>query len=189
MPLWLALASTVLLPEERFTPRKVGGLLLAFGGVVIALSDRSGGATSWLGDLLSLLSAFCWGAIVLLVRVTPLSDMPQENQVFSQVLVSAPILLLLAPFFGPLVRDFQPIHIAGMTFQIIGVASFGFLGWFWLMKRYPANSVASFSFISPVAAVLMGWLLLDEQIANSVWLALVMVAIGITLINRPARAA
>lgn len=189
MPLWLALASTVLLPDERLTMRKALGLTLAFSGVVVALSDRSGGHVSWTGDLLALLSALSWAGIALLVRVTPLADVPPEQQLISQVVVSAPILLLLAPLFGSLLRDVQLIHLAGMAFQIIGVASLGFLFWFWLMKQYPANSVASFSFISPVASVLLGWLLLGEEIAPSIWIALVMVAVGITLINRRPRKA
>jgi drug/metabolite transporter (DMT)-like permease len=189
MPLWLALFSTVLLPDERLTRRKTLGLALAFSGVVVALSDRGGGQVSWAGDLLALCSALSWAGIALLVRVTPLADVPPEQQLISQVFVSAPILLLLAPLFGPLLREVEAIHLAGMAFQIIAVASLGFLAWFWLMKRYPANSVASFSFISPVASVLMGWFLLGEQIAPSIWLALVLVAVGITLINRRPRAA
>tara|TARA_R110002073_G_scaffold220540_4_gene380725 strand:- start:43 stop:717 length:675 start_codon:yes stop_codon:yes gene_type:complete len=188
MPLWLALASVVFLPEERLTQRKALGLALAFSGVILALSDRTGGQVSWAGDLLSLCSALCWGGIVLLVRVTPLAEVPPEQQLISQVAVSAPVLLVLAPLFGPFLRDVQLIHIAGMAFQIIGVASLGFLAWFWLMKRYPANSVASFSFISPVASVLMGWLLLGEEIAPTIWGALILVAVGITLINRRTRA-
>ncbi|WP_299558323.1 DMT family transporter [uncultured Sulfitobacter sp.] len=187
MPLWLALASQVLLPEERLTWFKSAGLALAMGGVVIALADRSGGQVSWAGDLLALAAALSWGGIALLVRVTPLAHVPPEQQLMSQVAVSAPILLLLAPLFGPLLREVAPIHIAGMAFQILAVASFGFLGWFWLMKRYPTNSVASFSFLSPVASVLMGWILLDERIAPSIWIALGMVAAGITLINRRPR--
>ena len=187
MPLWLALASTVLLPEERFTRRKVLGLALAFGGVVVALSDRGGGTASWTGDALALIAALCWAGIALLVRVTPLADVPPEQQVFCQVVVSAPLLLLVAPLFGPMIREIHMLHIAGMAFQILGVASFGFLAWFWLMKRYPANSVASFSFISPVASVLLGWILLGEQVAPSIWGALCMVAVGITLINRRPR--
>ncbi len=188
MPLWLALASTVLLPDERLTPRKAVGLALAFSGVVVALADRGGGEASWAGDLLALCSALSWAGIVFLVRITPLAHVPPEQQLISQVAVSAPILLLLAPLFGPLLREVDAIHLWGMAFQIIGVASLGFLAWFWLMKRYPANSVASFSFISPVGSVLMGWLLLDEKIAPTIWAALVLVAVGITLINRKPRA-
>lgn len=189
MPLWLALLSTVLLPDERLTRRKVLGLALAFSGVVVALAERGGGQISWTGDLLALCSALAWAGIVLVVRITPLADVPPEQQLISQVIVSAPILLLLAPLFGPLLREVEAIHLAGMAFQIIGVASFGFLAWFWLMKQYPANSVASFSFISPVASVVLGWLLLGEQIAPSIWVALVLVAAGITLINRKPRGA
>lgn len=189
MPLWLALASTVLLPDERLTRRKALGLVLAFGGVIVALSDRGGGQVSWAGDLLALCSALCWGGIALLVRVTPLAHVPPAQQLISQVIVSAPILLLLAPFFGPLLREVEAIHLWGMAFQIIAVASLGFLAWFWLMKQYPANSVASFSFISPVASVLMGWLLLGEHVAPTIWIALVLVAVGITLINRKPREA
>ena len=184
MPLWLALASVVLLPDEGLTRRKALGLALAFGGVVVALAERGGGQISWTGDILALMSALCWAGIVLVVRVTPLAHVSPEQQLISQVMISAPIMLLLAPFFGPLLRDVQPIHIAGMAFQIIAVASLGFLAWFWLMKQYPANSVASFSFISPVASVLLGWILLGEEIAASIWLALALVAAGITLINR-----
>ena len=188
MPLWLALASVVFLPDEGLTKRKAFGLALAFGGVVVALAERGGGQISWTGDILALCSALSWAGIVLVVRVTPLAHVPPEQQLISQVAISAPILLVLAPLFGPMLRDVQAIHIWGMAFQIVAVASLGFLAWFWLMKRYPANSVASFSFISPVAAVVLGWVLLGEEIAPSIWVALVLVAAGITLINRKPKA-
>jgi drug/metabolite transporter (DMT)-like permease len=55
------------------------------------------------------------------------------------------------------------------------------------MKIYPASSVASFSFLSPVFSVILGWLLLSEEVALSVWIALVLVAGGIWLINRRPR--
>jgi len=44
--------------------------------------------------------------------------------------------------------------------------------------------VASFSFLSPVFAVLLGWIILDEQIEVTIWLALGLVAAGLYLINR-----
>jgi drug/metabolite transporter (DMT)-like permease len=93
-------------------------------------------------------------------------------------------LFLAAPLVGGFMRDVQAIHIAGMMFQIFAVGSFGFLIWFWLMKMYPASSVASFSFLSPVFSVILGWLILGETIGAQIWLALGLVAVGIFLINR-----
>lgn len=184
MPVWLALIAHFAFPGERLTRLKLIGLAMAMAGVVIALADRQGGQVSWTGDLLALCSALCWAGIVICVRLTALSEVPPAQQLLFQVLISGPILLLLAPLFGPLLREVAPIHVAGLLFQIIGVASLGFLLWFWLMTIYPASSIASFSFLSPVFSVLLGWLLLSEDVAPAVWIALVLVAAGIFLINR-----
>ena len=159
-------------------PCYVGG---GFSGVRLIVQDKF---CFW-GDLLALGAALSWAGIVLCVRVTPLSEVPTEQQLIWQLIVSGgPLLLLASPFFGGFIRELEVIHIAGMLFQIIAVASFGFLIWFALMKMYPASSVASFSFLSPVFAVILGWLLLDEQIGFQIWLALGLVSSGIFLINR-----
>jgi len=76
------------------------------------------------------------------------------------------------------------IHVAGLAYQILAIASFGFLAWFWLMKIYPASGVASFSFLSPVFAVVLGWLILGEEIGLTTLIALALVAGGLILINR-----
>ncbi|MEP3055130.1 DMT family transporter [Ascidiaceihabitans sp.] len=184
MPVWLALGAHVLLPGEALTGKRALGLLLAMSGVVLAIFERDQVQVSWLGDALALFSAMCWAAIALGVRLTPLAKVPPAQQLYWQLIVSAPILLLLAPLFGPLVRDIAPIHLVGLVYQIIAVASLGFLAWFWLMSVYPANTVASFSFLSPVFAVILGWLVLDEQVGVQIWAALGLVAAGIFLINR-----
>lgn len=184
MPVWLALGAHVLLPGEALTGKRAFGLLLAMSGVVLAIFERDQVQVSCLGDALALFSAMCWAAIALGVRLTPLAKVPPAQQLYWQLIVSAPILLLLAPLFGPLVRDIAPIHLVGLAYQIIAVASLGFLAWFWLMSVYPANTVASFSFLSPVFAVILGWLVLDEQVGVQIWAALGLVAAGIFLINR-----
>lgn len=184
MPVWLAIASHFLIPTDKLTGLRGFGLVLAMGGVALALLDRSDASASLAGDLLALTSAICWAGIALCVKITPLSTVSPAQQLMFQVVVSAPLLLLASLAFGDLIRDLQPIHIAGLLFQIVAVASLGFLAWFWLLSIYPASSVASFSFLSPVFAVILGWLLLSEDVGLQVWVALVLVALGIYLINR-----
>jgi drug/metabolite transporter (DMT)-like permease len=185
MPVWLALMAHWTLPGERLNVTRIAGLVLAMGGVVLALADRSG-APSLLGDLLALFGAFCWAGIAMCVRTTGLKDAAPHGQLLWQLMISAPILLIVAPFFGPLLRDLAPIHLWGLAFQIIAVGSLGFLAWFWLMAIYPASGVASFSFLAPVFSVLLGMILLNEAVGPQIWVALVLVACGIFLINRRA---
>jgi drug/metabolite transporter (DMT)-like permease len=187
MPVWLGIAAHLWLPGERLSGARLLGMGLAMGGVALALSDGEVEGANWLGDLLALLAAFCWAGIALCVRITPLSKVPPAQQLMMQLIISAPVLLLLAPLFGPLLRGVEPVHLAGLAYQIVAVASFGFLAWFWLLTVYPAASVASFSFLSPVFAVLLGWLILSEEIGLPVWVALLLVAAGIYLINRKPR--
>lgn len=189
MPLWMALAAHFFIPGDRLTPRKSLGLVVAFAGVAWAILDRSdGGEASLAGDLCALGAAIGWAATGLLVKATALRTVRPETQLFYQVAISAVVLLAVAPLFGPLIRDPQPIHYAAVLFQIVVVVTFGFIFWLWLMSVYPASGVASFSFLSPVLSVLMGWLLLGEQVGTSILGALALVAVGIVLINRAPKA-
>jgi drug/metabolite transporter (DMT)-like permease len=184
MPVFVALAAHVLIPGERLNAMRALGLVLAVAGVAWVMSDRGGGEASLSGDIMALLAAISWAGIAIVVRVTPLDRVAPEMQLFSQLVISAVLLLALSPLFGPFVRALAPVHWAALAFQILAVASFGYLFWFFLMKRYPASAVASFSFLSPVFGVVLGWLLLGEAIGAEIVGGLILVALGITLINR-----
>jgi drug/metabolite transporter (DMT)-like permease len=100
------------------------------------------------------------------------------------LLISGPILLIASLFFGELVRDFQMLHLWGLFFQSIVVVTGGFLFWLWLVSVYPASSVASFSFLSPIFTIFFGWLLLDETLDLSFILAAFLVVFGLICINK-----
>ena len=184
MPVWLAVIAHFVLPGETLSWRRVLGLVLAMAGVIWALFDpQSRQAGSVLGDALALLAAFSWAGIALTVRLTKVSELNPEGQLFWQLSVSAVGLLAVAPLFGELIRVPTAVHFAGLGFQAICVASLGFLFWLRLMTIYPASNIAAFSFLSPVLSVAMGWLLLDEPVGPGLVGAMCLVAVGIVLIN------
>jgi drug/metabolite transporter (DMT)-like permease len=189
MPVWLALMGHFLIPGERITGRKGAGLALAFAGVVVAITVRSGaeGEASLIGDLCALVAALTWAGIALLAKASALRTVRPETQLLWQLAVSAPLLMLAAFAFGPFLRAPEWIHWAGLGFQIVVIVSAGFLLWLWLLSIYPASSVAAFSFLSPVFGVFLGWLLLDERVGWEIGVALTLVVAGLILINRPAR--
>ncbi|MEM1373055.1 MAG: DMT family transporter [Pseudomonadota bacterium] len=185
MPFWAALLSRVFL-GERFTSAKLMGLGVAFAGMAWAVLDgRSTGADgSWAGDLCAVGASIGWASILMVLKGSNVRDLPPEVQLFWQVFLSIPVLMTGALFFGPFVRELAPIHWAALIFQILAIASFGFLFWFWLIKMYPATSVASFSFLSPPLAVFLAALLLDERVGLELFGALALVTLGLFLINR-----
>lgn len=185
MPIWLALGAHLLIPGETLTPRRVAGLGLALAGMVVAFlgrPDLRAGASLW-GDLLALGAALSWAGIALVARASALRTVRPERQLLWQLVISAPLLFLAAPLFGPYLRDPDWTHWAGLSFQILAIVTAGFLFWLWLLSIYRAAAVASFSFLSPIFGVTLGWALLGEAVGREVILALVLVCAGLVLVN------
>lgn len=187
MPIWLALAAHFLFPGERLTPVRFLGFLMGFAGVVLTFAGRanvSEAGNIW-GDLAALVAGISWAGVVVVSRLTRLGTTAPTTQIFWQLVVSAFALCALAPLFGtPLVREFDTFQAVLFLVQALGVAAAGFSLWFWLLGRYQASILASFSFLTPVLSALLGWLLLGEPITWITPFALTMLVAGLVLINR-----
>jgi drug/metabolite transporter (DMT)-like permease len=164
----------------------VAGLIAAFLGVVLILSDKLSlpSPSALVGDVLCLLAGVAWGATTLVIRTTKLSETSPEKVLLYQLAVSAVLLIAVAPLFGPLVRDLT-VPVAGVfLFQVVVVAAASFLTWFWLLRRYPASQLSAFTFLTPVFGVALGGFLLSEPLSVKLVAALALVAAGIALVSR-----
>jgi drug/metabolite transporter (DMT)-like permease len=185
MPVWFAIMAHYGL-GERLTPTRIAGLTLAFAGAAWAiLSGSQSGEGSLAGDIFALGGALGWAGTAYIARRPVMRAEGPEMQLFWMVLVSGPILLLAAPLFGPLIRELQPQHIAWLVFQSSVVVAGGFITWLWLLSVYPAPTVASFSFLTPILAIALGALIFGETITWAILASAGLVAAGIILINRP----
>jgi drug/metabolite transporter (DMT)-like permease len=188
MPFWVLLGSHFL--GEKIVMRKAIGLALAFGGVILVFSDRlsTAGQDTLLGDIMCFVAGILWAGTVLAVKGTKLSSASPEKTLLYQLLVSAIVLLPCLPFLGELLRDVDVLSTVALTYQTIFVVAFTYVLWFWLMQRYPASGLASFAFLTPVFGVFMSWLVLNEPWSINIFGALALIALGLLVVNRPARA-
>ena len=186
MPFWTAIAAHFLIPGERLTLIGIVGLLLAIGGVALALSNNQSPTSELaiIGDLFCLLGAMLWSGIVIVARTTRLSKSCPEMQLLYQLAVSAILLLMVAPYFGELVREVNLTIVIVFAFQVLVVVCLGFLTWFWVLSVYPASKMATYSFLAPVFGVIFGWLILDEKVTDTIFVALILVSMGVFLVSR-----
>lgn len=183
MPLFTAIGAHFLVPGERLNAVRVLGLVVAMAGVALALVDDAGGA-DWRGDALAVGGAIAWAGIAFVARLSPLARAPSEQVLLYQLLVSAVLLLALAPLMGDSIREVTPFVLGVFAFQVVAVASLGFLMWLWVLRVYPVTNMAAYSLLAPVFGVFFGWLVFDDPLTPSFLLALVLVSAGILLINR-----
>ena len=59
----------------------------------------------------------------------------------------------------------------------------GFTAYIWLLAHVPAAKVATYAYVNPVIAVLLGWWLLDERISPAVALGSAIIIIAVVLVT------
>ena len=188
MPLWLTILLFFTKNKEKLSFIKLLGLILAFSGVVISVSKNDSGliinSSSLFGDFLAFLAALFWALLIIIAKNSNFNKEIPEMQLLWMVMVSGPILICFSFFIENPIRDFQIIHIWGLLFQSIVVVAGGFLFWLWLLSKYPASGVASFSFLTPIFTIFFGWLILSEVMTPDFIFAAFLVITGLILINK-----
>ncbi|MEO5759096.1 MAG: DMT family transporter [Mesorhizobium sp.] len=186
MPFWMLVGGHFLLGEQ-ITLRKLLGLLLAFAGLAAVFSDKLSGGDMLFGDLLSLGSGFFWAVTNILIKRSKLVEASAEKLLLYQLAGAAIVGMLVLPLAGPAIRDPAVLPTLALLFQAIYIVAFTYVLWFWLLRRYPASGLSSFTFLSPVFGVLCGAIFLNEPLTMRIFLALGLIAAGLIIVNRPAR--
>jgi drug/metabolite transporter (DMT)-like permease len=182
-------AHLLMIPGERLRWLQMVGLLCAFAGIVLAFGDALRFPTyrELLGDGLAFLAAILWSATTLVVKATRLTIVSPHKVLLYQLGVSAILLPIVSATAGePGIVAATPMVLGMLAYQIIVVAFASYLAWFWLISRYPAGRLSSFSFLTPLFGLLAGALVLGEPVGWALMMALALVGIGIALVNRPA---
>ncbi|MDM0107198.1 DMT family transporter [Variovorax sp. J22R24] len=186
-PFVVAVLLPRVVPSERLHGMQWVGLALAFAGVILAFSESFGHSTSSQlhGDALALAAGVLWGLTTMAIRTTKLATASAEKTLFYQIAVTAavsPVLsLMLGEQWGFSYSTYAWFSIALQT--AIGAFA-SYLAWMWLLRHYPATRISSFTFLTPLFALVFGVVLLSESLTLQLVLALAGVALGIVLVNR-----
>jgi drug/metabolite transporter (DMT)-like permease len=190
-PFFVALLLPRFVPAERLRGWQWLGLVLAFAGVAVAFGEgftsQPAGPDQLRGDLLALMAGALWGLTTLVIRSTRLATASAEKMLFYQVAVTAMVAPLLSLALG---EDWSLSYSAqawvSIALQTLVGAFASYLAWMWLLRHYPATRLSSFTFLTPVFALVFGVALLGEPLTVQLMLALAGVAVGIVLVNRKA---
>ena len=181
---------SVLLGRERFTTAKVGGSLLTFAGVAIALGGAAMTAqpdhgSVWLGTLSALGAAFC-GAVCSIFYGPYVARSSALHVTAFAMFVAVLALAGIAAAEGLFTTrpSFTPGEIASIMF--IGLSSgAGFFLWVYALGNAPPTLVTLFLGLGPVTAALGGTALLGEPFPVAAHVGLACVLAGLWWALKP----
>jgi drug/metabolite transporter (DMT)-like permease len=183
-PLFVSIIARFALPAERLGPAAILGLLIGFGGVAVIFSEDlaalggPGVAQAALVFLISPLSAATasvaikkWGA-----RIHPLS-------------ITTVPMVISAAVMGAVAAMFE--RSAAVTWDVPSVGALLYLAvfgsavtfslYFWLLKHTTAIRVSLIAYTTPVIAVTVGAVFLDEPVTARMLVGTVLVIGGVAL--------
>lgn len=186
-PFWVSLLLPRWVPAERLRGFQWLGLFIAFAGVVLAFSEGFGHMSSsqLIGDGMALAAGMLWGLTTLTLRTTRLATASAEKTLFYQVAVTAAVCPLLSIALGETWGfSYSAWAWTSIGLQTVVGAFASYLTWMWLLRHYPATQMSSFTFLTPLFALIFGVALLKEPLTLQLVVALIGVALGIVLVNR-----
>jgi drug/metabolite transporter (DMT)-like permease len=184
-PLFGVLIAHVATTDERLTANRLAGVLVGFAGVIVLIgtsaSDDLGknllAQLALLGASVSYAVAGLWGR--------RLRGNPPLANATGQVTCSALIMLVLAPLVdGP----WKYGALEGKTIAaLLGLAllstAVGYLLYFRILTTAGATNVLLVTLLIPVSAMIMGAVLLEEQIHSIDLLGMALIGAGLLCID------
>ena len=186
-PFFVVLGARLFLPADRFGAMQWTGLLLSFAGMVLAfgLPTPAADPRQLVGDLMMVAAAIGWAATTLIIKASALNRIASEKTLLYQLAVCVPVVALGALVFGERLTAMPgPVALGSLVYQTL-VVSFTFALWFALIVRYSASRLSAFTFLTPLFGVAAGHLVLGEPLTPAFALAVILVAAGLVLVNRP----
>ncbi len=187
VPLWLVIINLVG-ARMRVQPKTVVGLLLGFAGICVIFYEHLHdflNANFCFGILLSLASTWSWAFGTLYTK----KHASGFNPYFSlglQMLLSAILVNGVAYASG------QTIALAAIPWQswaaiaylVLAGSILAFLAFLYALQHLPTEQSSIYSYINPIVAVLLGWLLFSERVTLFIVAGTVLTLYGVYLVNR-----
>ena len=182
-PIFVTLISPVLL-KERLTARKLLCVFLALAGMVFVSGvPQSGlpGPSEAKGILLALCSAVLYAGVILINKY--LAGVPAYDRTLLQLACAAAVMI---PYIL-LTEDLSAMSVTPLGAVLLLIVAVFHTGWcyalyFGSMTVLSAQTVALFSYIDPIVAILLSALLLREPLGWSGILGAALV-LGSTLVS------
>lgn len=186
-PLFANLMAHFVVPEDRLSPQRILGLIVAFTGVCVVFlgrPDASIAPNPLLGNALVVLSAALVAArTVYIQRVVQRTE--PARALFWQMALSLPCFALGGWLIGDRVErgplDWVPL--TALLYQGLIVGGLALIVWILLLRRHSPGSVTVFSFATPIAGVFLSAWLYGEELTARLFVGLFAVMAGVWLVT------
>ena len=186
MPIFTAILAAIFLAGEKITPLRSAGIALGFAGVLALTGDDIVKVTDSdvLGQLAVVGAAFCLGFGAVYTRSLLGSSDPitlAGLQVGLGFVFTVPLVFLIegSPGYGMSAQSVLSMLALGMLGTGLSYVLF-----YWLIDNIGSVRSSLVTYVVPVVALVLGWLILGESIGLNVILGAALIISGVAGVMR-----
>jgi drug/metabolite transporter (DMT)-like permease len=173
------------LPGEQMTPTKIFGVVMGVLGVGVVFSNQLhvAGSKALLGSLAIVVGAACAAYANVLVKARGAKLDPAILAGGQMVFGFIPLLLIGVPLEGnPFHFHWTPMAVVALFYLAIVGSVIAFLLYYWLVQHMDVTTTMLIALVTPVIAVILGVVVLSEELNWRTFAGGAMIISGIGLI-------
>jgi drug/metabolite transporter (DMT)-like permease len=186
IPLYVVLLRSIF--RERVATATVAGVLIGFAGVAVLVVPRGiDGSVAVGGMLLLLLAPLSWSIGTFYSKRV---DLPGDFLVSTgaQMLVGGFALLIVGVLVGELglvqPENFSFESLVSLVYLIVFGSVLAYTAYTWLLQHASVSRVATYAFVNPVVAIVLGTVLLNEEINLTMVIGAAMIVVAVAVVIR-----
>jgi drug/metabolite transporter (DMT)-like permease len=169
---------------DRVAPASYAGVVVGFGGVALLLlaGQRPDGAT-FAGMLLCVVAASMWASGSFAgSRI----ELPRDILVSTawQMLLGGLAITLAGVAAGEHVGHVSGDSAWGFAFLVLIGSMVAYTAYAWLLRNVRVSKVATYAYVNPAVAIVLGWLVLDETITALTLIGAAVIIASVALVVR-----
>lgn len=187
MPVWAVLINLITKSEEKLNATIIAGLALGGAGILVVFRENLAEFANpnyTAGIVVTVVATLSWAYGTVISKFKTPGQHP--------VMLGGLHLLIGGLGMFPisfLVDDYSQIQFsqAGI-FSLVYLMLIGSIAsmsaYLYALQRLPVALVSIYSYVNPIVAVVLGWLILDETLNSMIGIAVLLIIAGIWLVNR-----
>ncbi|MCQ3938526.1 MAG: EamA family transporter [Chloroflexi bacterium] len=190
VPMFLVVLDAIRPGGKKPTWQAIVGLVVGFIGIFILVgpAEISGGELELnpLGVIALLAACLLWAGGSIYSKS---ADLPKSSLMSTgaQMLMGSVGLLAVSGLTGELsgwdAAAVSPRSIYGLLYLIFIGSLIGFVAYGWLLQNAPISLVATYAYVNPIVAVILGYFLGNEALEPRIWLATAIIIGAVMFIN------
>jgi drug/metabolite transporter (DMT)-like permease len=186
VPLWVVILR--LLGAEQVRRGTLVGVVLGIVGVAILVVPRGlGDAVAVPGMLMLVAAGASWAVGSYYSRRVSLPSDPFVSTA-AQLLLGGLALALAGLLAGEMglmqVERFSTAAVVSFFYLIVFGSILAYTAYTWLLQNAPVSKVATYAYVNPVVAIVLGWLVVNEEVNLTMVLGGGMIVLAVGMVVR-----